>query len=1159
MSDALERRVIFRELLGKSSTFTNHPWEMVLRLIDVYILEMEDVLFHHNSAVMMPQAPAGASSQDGTEDDATDPMDAIIREGQESVTGIRALGLVFRQLEYAPDNKLIVVGHTDTSGQAGYNFDLSDLRAQNVLYLLTGERDEWADVCYGKQKVEDYQQILKYCFTHPERQWPCDPGDINNVWGPSTRNGIEVFIERYNRDYADVQVPPAEHIPPDTLSIIERDGQKRWTREMWKAVYDLYSQDLGEFFDGGAADLESARTQLFENDENWVDPENRFLGCGESFPIDDSEKNNYRSQSNRRVVILFFDSDEVPEIDCPANRTRVHKEEECPLWHGWHFNPLYIDSLDLNAVIYHLDFKFFSRVENDRVSVPAGLQIQAFENGNQPLPTVSRVRDGVYHVKVQFRTPPDDGTHTSLHFEFQTTNKWVRVESRGSTPVIETKTQTEINAMSWDERQQYYDLPAEWSSRNYWTRYGGDFTDGERFEEVFNEILELKPVGEDTTEADEPLVFSLDDIVIVNAHRRQTAQDKQRSGANITGGLNDDSRYSLIFIDYDTMETVGSTSENFRRLTIHNPDEQYPFYTAGPFTTNLITDVPGNTRLIYFCGTFHDVYDKRSVMAAGGCDFSTGQVLGARLAVPNDPELHAFEALSARNETHRNNGYSFTDTNQQVGNYQIHYLHHCGDLDDKPLSCLLLYWSCRLYREDHELGGSRDPVPQARPIDVENHRRFGMTNAMARLNRDYVIVPKTADEEIYIRGFHYMEAMPPNNNGGHMNRCNIVQDYIPGSSPRSSPGAFMMFDTSQLRQRDAHGDPNYFAGGPRSIPPPLPPPPAPPPTPPSTPDPNNMKQDVDGETYWVLTNHHEFGHATGSLDDYLYSLSAGGESYSGIPSFHQPYTAPGGPYSTDILARMKENRSPRMRNFWKYVHWVNNNAGSRLSRWLSGRTHQLKWDFQDIHGSDQTIELDLTNARYCDTSKPAYTGLNTRNGTTGRMDLLLYKIGGETAHTLHDDHVFDGILAIRILFILDFSRGFWDWINGRSWELNRKVNWIETHIKQPINEQNDFYLSGPSGNDFETTLLLFRPFFWVGSSPPLTRHFEVEINRSGNEFETDGDELEVGNNVGEERIARYALGKSAAGDFAPNDFRDIARWMDNQLGLSAGSFSVVRL
>lgn len=1147
MSDALERRIIFRQILGRSSTFTNHPAELILRRINVHILEMEDVLFHHDSAVMMPKAPAGESSQNGTEDDATDSspfagVDDTIRAGQESVTGLQALYLVFTQLEFAPTNKIIVVGHTDTSGQAGYNFTLSDLRAQNVLFLLTGQREDWADICYEKHKVEDYQQILKHMFTSPNRQWPCDPGDLDNTWGGNTRTATERFIEHYNREYADAQTPPAPHLDPALVSGIERD-RYRWPREMWIAVYNLYSEDLGANFDGGVADLDMRRQQLHENEDRWVDPENRFLGCGESFPIDDAEKPNYRSQSNRRVVILFFDPEEVPEITCPADRTRVHEEEDCPLWHGWHFMPLYIDPRDLNSVVYHLQFKFFSRIKNDWENVPAGIRIQAVENGDQRLPTVSRVQDGVYYVKVQFRTPLDDGSHTSLHFEFQTTDQWVFVENADSDPELRTRTRADINALPWNERQQYYDLPTEWSSRNYWTRHGGDFTDGDRFERVFNEILELKPVGEDETDPEEPMVFSLDDIVLVNQTRRQEVQDKDRNDADITGRLNDDSRYALFYIDYTTEETLpdGST-KNFRRLEIHNPDEQYPFYTEGPFTTNLITDVPGNTRIVYFCNTFHDVYDKRSVTADGGCDLDANQVLGARIAVPNDSELQASEAISARDANHRARGYSFTDDNQQVGNYRIHYFHHCGDLDEKPLSCLLLHWSCRLYREPHEIGSPGEAVPQARPIDVENHRRFGMTNAMDRLNRDYVVVPKTDNEELYIRGFHYMEAKPPNNNGPQMNRCNIVGDT---KADGSSMGAWMMFLTSQLRQRDAHPDPNYFAGGPKSIPPPLPPPPPPPAT---TPDPDNNKQDVDGRTYAVLTNHHEFGHATGSLDDYRYNMQAGGESYSGVPSFDQPYTAPGAPYSTDVLARMNENRSPRMRNFWKYVHWVNGKSSNLLRPWLSGREHQLKWEFTKADGSTETLYLDLTNARYCDTSKPAYERLNFRNGASGRMDLLLYKTGGETAHTLHTGRVWDGILAVRLLFLVSFSGSGWTRDTRRSWLIRKIIRVLERH--------NRFYLDGPNNHDFENTLLLFRPFFWMGGSAPLTSHFEVEIDASGSDMDTDDEEIEVGSLTNGFRIARYYLGKSGSTAFEASDYDDIARWMESLWSLPRNSFSV---
>src|SRR5512143_1083448 len=146
MSDTLEQRLIFRELLEKPVLVSHRTCEMILRRINVHILEMEDVLFHHNSAVMMPGHPAGKSAADGSEDDATDTEDAAIKEGQQKTSGVAALALVFRQFEFDPEKRMIIAGHTDTSGSAQVNFELSDQRAQNVLYLLTDARSEWAEL-----------------------------------------------------------------------------------------------------------------------------------------------------------------------------------------------------------------------------------------------------------------------------------------------------------------------------------------------------------------------------------------------------------------------------------------------------------------------------------------------------------------------------------------------------------------------------------------------------------------------------------------------------------------------------------------------------------------------------------------------------------------------------------------------------------------------------------------------------------------------------------------------------------------------------------------------------------------------------------------------------------------------------------------------------
>ena len=162
MSDTRLFTVLMRDVIGTHSAFTGKTVEFRLKKHGMHILEMEDVLFHLNSAVMMPENPAGKSSKDGQADDGPADLGGKFKEGQQVITGIEALALVYKQFELDPKNCMVIAGHTDTSGTPKFNFKLSDERARNVLYILTGEREKWADVSAGRHKIEDYQQIMKY-------------------------------------------------------------------------------------------------------------------------------------------------------------------------------------------------------------------------------------------------------------------------------------------------------------------------------------------------------------------------------------------------------------------------------------------------------------------------------------------------------------------------------------------------------------------------------------------------------------------------------------------------------------------------------------------------------------------------------------------------------------------------------------------------------------------------------------------------------------------------------------------------------------------------------------------------------------------------------------------------------------------------------------
>ena len=101
MADPLTFSVIFRELLGKFVAPSHNTCEITLNRIQVHLLEMEDVLFHLNSAVMMPERPMGKTSTKTSED-------------QDKISGLQTLAISFKQFEFDPRKRLLISGHSDT-------------------------------------------------------------------------------------------------------------------------------------------------------------------------------------------------------------------------------------------------------------------------------------------------------------------------------------------------------------------------------------------------------------------------------------------------------------------------------------------------------------------------------------------------------------------------------------------------------------------------------------------------------------------------------------------------------------------------------------------------------------------------------------------------------------------------------------------------------------------------------------------------------------------------------------------------------------------------------------------------------------------------------------------------------------------------------------
>jgi hypothetical protein len=311
------------EYLGTKAVSPKVPFAPTLPML---ILEVEDALFSLDSAVFLPSAPMGPTSADGDDVDVANPNPAA--------SGASGLGVVATLLQYlsAHEGKSIVLtGHTDTSGGVQYNFGLSEKRAKAVVSVIENDRDTWKSTCQPQHRVEDYQQILAHW--NQRLGWDCDPGKIDGNAGDGTRKALQKFREKYNAEKAGMKISQPD-LPAAALS-----GDKL-KAEYWGAFFDLYQYELAEGMGTDAAGLDAYRKKV-----KYVDPGKKFLGCGESFPIEKPKRDSYRSQTNRRVEILVFDEEEKPDLACPAARATVHTPKECPIYGLMKYKPSYLTPL----------------------------------------------------------------------------------------------------------------------------------------------------------------------------------------------------------------------------------------------------------------------------------------------------------------------------------------------------------------------------------------------------------------------------------------------------------------------------------------------------------------------------------------------------------------------------------------------------------------------------------------------------------------------------------------------------------------------------------------------------------------------------------------------------------------------------------------------
>jgi hypothetical protein len=136
---------------------------------------------------------------------------------------------------------------------------------------------------------------------------------VSGIKDPPTEHAVEVFQDKYNKAYG---------------KKIGVDGDVG--EETWGAFYDMYMERLAQLL--RITDVD--KIQEFRDGITWYD-DKKAVGCGENWPIDNPAAGDkvgptrqfggvdeYRSQANRRVELLFFDPGEGPPLDCHPSKTK---------------------------------------------------------------------------------------------------------------------------------------------------------------------------------------------------------------------------------------------------------------------------------------------------------------------------------------------------------------------------------------------------------------------------------------------------------------------------------------------------------------------------------------------------------------------------------------------------------------------------------------------------------------------------------------------------------------------------------------------------------------------------------------------------------------------------------------------------------------------
>jgi hypothetical protein len=367
--------VIHDDVYCDAATFTIAP-------LRVHAIDIEDVHFNFDRSILLPDL----ASVDGS----------VPTLDERRITGIGVIYAALVHAEQNPEQKILVVGHTDPSGPTSYNQTLSEKRAENVQLFLFGDRDGWRTKADAESHPDDVQTIL--AWQARRAGWDCDPGNITGTNNNATKKAIGRFQERYN-----VEVDRTANEGLDLPYRAKIGVDETVGPETWGAFFDVYMHELVRLLRvEGVSEVEQKIAALTQ-----FDSLPKFIGCGEHIPFaagrrepfadDDERERPQRNPTDRRVEILFFDNDEEPDLVCHSGPSC--DPTNCPLYRTGEYRHIEIGvprGLQIGEVVIDLCFEDPGGTIH---KLPAGLEVTVeYDDGSTEVHTLEQ------NARLQFVT-----------------------------------------------------------------------------------------------------------------------------------------------------------------------------------------------------------------------------------------------------------------------------------------------------------------------------------------------------------------------------------------------------------------------------------------------------------------------------------------------------------------------------------------------------------------------------------------------------------------------------------------------------------------------------------------------------------------------------------------------------------------------------------